>query len=150
MYAEVGGAGGLFSLNYERLTARGIYVRGGAGFWGVSILDSVHEDLKNIIVGATRRFDISDLPGQEAGRIAEVGFAVVAGTYKRTRFNETEVDGTYASLVPTIGLREEPPAGRFTYRITLTPLLPFVNRASAFPLPFAVLWGGVSAVYTFR
>jgi hypothetical protein len=150
VYAEIGGAGGLFSLNYERLTDQGVYLRAGYGFWGLTNLDAVREDLKNIVVGATRRFDISDLLKQGDGRIAEAGFAVVAGTYKRTRYEQTEIDGTYASLVPTASLRAEPPAGGFTYRITISPLLPFVNRASAFPLPSAVMWGGISAGYVFR
>jgi hypothetical protein len=150
VYAEIGGAGGIFSVNYERLAEQGIYLRGGAGFWGLTNLDNVREEITNVIAGATRRYDISDLLGQGEGRIAEAGFAVVAGTYKRTRYDATEVDGTYASLVPTIGLRVEPPAGGFTYRITFTPLIPFVNRASAFPRSTPILWGGLSIGYIFR
>ncbi|MEP6990981.1 MAG: hypothetical protein ABJA80_08645 [bacterium] len=150
VYAEVGGAGGLFSLNYERLTEEGIYVRGGTGFWGITNLDNVREDIRTIVAGASQRFDISDLLGQGAGRIAEAGVAVVAGTYKRTRYDVTEVDGTYASLVPTVGLRAEPPAGGFTYRVTVTPLLPIVNSASAFPRSAPTMWAGISAGYIFR
>lgn len=150
VYAEFGGAGGIFSMNYERLTEQGIYFRGGAGFWGFTNLDNVREDISTFVVGATRRFDISDLLKQGEGRIAEAGFAVVAGSYKRTRYGATEVDGTYASLVPTLGLRAEPPAGGFTYRITFAPLIPFVNRASAFPRSSPILWGGMSAGYIFR
>ena len=150
VYAELGGAGGIFSLNYERLTEQGIYFRAGTGLWSLTNLDAVHEEITNVIVGATRRFDISDMLGQGEGRIAEAGFAVAAGTYKRTRYAATEVDGTYASLVPTLGLRAEPPAGGFTYRITFSPLIPFVNRASAFPRPSPILWGGFSVGYIFR
>ncbi len=149
-YAEIGGAGALFSLNYERLTEEGIYVRRGTGFWGLTNLANVREDIRTIVVGATRRIDISDLLGQGAGRIAEAGVAVVAGTYERTRYGVTEVDGTYASLAPTVGLRAEPPGGGFTYRITSTPLVPIVNRASAFPQSSPTLWGGFSAGYIFR
>lgn len=150
VYAEIGGAGGLFSLNYERLTEEGFYFRGGTGFSGLTNLDNVREDIRTIVAGASRRFDISDLLGQGAGRIAEAGVAVVAGTYKRTRYDVTEVDGTYASLVPTVGLRAEPPAGGFTYRITISPLLPIVNRASAFPRSSPTMWGGISVGYIFR
>ena len=133
VYAEVGGAGGIVSLNYERLTEQGIYVRGGTGIWSFTNLDNVREEIANLVGGATRRFDISDRLGEGEGRIAEAGFAVVAGTYRRTRYGATEVDGTYASLVPTIGLRAEPPGGGFTYRITFSPLVPILNSASAFP-----------------
>ena len=150
VYAELGGPGGIFSVNYERLSEQGIYFRGGIGLWSMTNLDNVTEGITNIVAGATRRFDISDLLGQGEGRIAEAGLAVVAGTYKRTRYSKTEVDGTYVSLVPTIGLRAEPPAGGFTYRITLTPLIPFVNRASAFPQSTPALWAGLSAGYIFR
>ena len=150
VYAELGGAGGIFSLNYERLTEQGIYFRGGTGFWSLTNLDAVHENITNIVAGATKRFDISDLLGRGEGRIVEAGFAIVAGTYKRTRYDATEVDGTYASLAPTIGLREEPPAGGLTYRITLSPLIPLAYRASAFPLPSPTVWGGFSVGYIFR
>ena len=109
VYAEVGGAGGIVSLNSHRRS-----------------------------------------PRTGEGRIAEAGFAVVAGTYRRTRYGATEVDGTYASLVPTIGLRAEPPGGGFTYRITFSPLVPILNSASAFPRSSPILWGGMSAGYIFR
>ena len=150
VYAEVGGAGGIVSLNYERLTDEGIYFRGGTGLWSFTNGDNVREELRNIVGGATRRFDISDLLGQGEGRVAEAGVAVVAGTYRRTRYGATEVDGTYASLVPTLGLRAEPPGGGFTYRITLAPLVPILNRAAAFPRSSPMLWGGMSAGYIFR
>ena len=150
VYAELGGAGGIFSLNYERLTEQGIYFRGGTGLWSLTNLDAVHEDITNIVAGATRRFDISDLLGRGEGRIVEAGFAIVAGTYKRTRYDATEIDGSYASLAPTVGLREEPPASGLTYRITLSPLIPFVICASAFPGSSPILWGGLSVGCLFR
>ena len=150
VYAELGGAGGIFSLNYERLTEQGIYFRGGTGFWSLTNLDAVHENITNIVAGATKRFDISDLLGRGEGRIVEAGFAIVAGTYKRTRYDATEIDGSYASLAPTVGLREEPPASGLTYRITLSPLIPFVICASAFPGSSPILWGGLSVGCLFR
>ena len=150
VYAEIAGAGGIFSLNYERLTDHGVYLRAGTGLWAATNLDNVRDEITNVIAGATRRFDISDLLRQGEGRIAEAGAAVVAGTYKRTRYDVTEVDGTYASLVPTIGLRSEPPGGGFSIRMTFTPQIPIVNRASAFPRAAPILWGGFSVGYIFR
>ena len=75
---------------------------------------------------------------------------MVAGTYKRTRYDATEVDGGYASLAPTIGVPKELPVGGFTYRVAVSRLIPFVNRASAFPRPSATVWGGLSVGYIFR
>lgn len=143
VYAELGGPGGLFSLNYELLSESDFYFRGGAGYWGFTNLDSVHEALMTIVGGATRRFDVSERVGEGEGRIVETGVALVAGTYRRTRYQEVEVDGAYASLVPTFGIRVEPPAGGYSWRLTVTPLIPIVNRASAFPQSSPTLWGGI-------
>ena len=150
VYAEFAGAAGLFSLNYERLTEEGLYFRGGTGFWAFTNLDNVREEITTVVTGVSRRFDVSDQLKQGEGRIVEAGLAVVAGTYKRTRYDVVEVDGSYASLVPTVGVRAEPPGGGYTWRLTFTPLIPIVNRASAFPRPTPILWAGISAGYIFR
>ena len=150
VYAEIGGPGGLFSLNYELVSEHGFYYRGGAGYWGLTNLDNVREDLMTIVAGATRRFDVSERVGQGEGRIIEAGLAVAVGSYRRTRYQVVEVDGTYASLVPTFGIRMEPPAGGYTWRITVTPLIPIVNRATAFPQSSPAVWGGISMGYIFR
>lgn len=150
MYAELGGPGGMFSLNYENLSKQGFYYRGGVGYWALTNLDNVREELTTVVVGATRRFDVSDRVGQGEGRIVEAGLAVVAGSYRRTRYQDVESNGAYASLVPTFGIRMEPPAGGYTWRLTVTPLIPIVNRSSAFPQSSPAIWGGISMGYIFR
>ena len=150
VYVELGGPGGIFSLNYERLNASDVYLRIGAGTWGFTNLDNVREELRTGVVGAPRRFDVSDLLGRGEGRFVEVGGAVAVGHYFRSRYGATEVDGAFVSAVPEIGIRYEPPGGGFTYRITFAPMLPLINSASAFPRASPELWGGFSAGYSFR
>ena len=63
VYLELGGPGGLYSLNYERLNASELYLRGGATTWSLTNVDRVREKVSAVIVGATRRFDVSELLG---------------------------------------------------------------------------------------
>ena len=148
-YVEAGGPGGFYSANYERLVDETTSIRIGGTYWDLTNLDNVRERVRGVIVGAAKRYDESVFFGQGPGRYVEVSGAFMLGEYQRERYGVSEVSGAYVSFAPQVGLRYEPAHG-FLMRGMLTPLIPLVHRASAFPEPRAAVFAGVSLGYVFR
>lgn len=148
-YIEIGGPGGLYSLNYERVLDATRSARVGGTRWDLTNIDGVRERVQGVIAGGAYRHDVGRFFGGGESRFVELGGAVVAGHYLRVRRGTTEVSGAYASVSPQIGLRHQPSNG-FMFRAVLTPLLALVNGASAFPGPGVSMTGGVSIGWVFR
>ena len=131
-YLEIGGAGGFYSLNYERYIDEHLSVRVGGADWSTKSFDSQSEKLVAGIVAASARLDISDFIGRGAGRYAEAGVAIASGSHSRSSYDTIEADGPFTTLGPMIGIRYQPLNGGFMYRATFTPYVPISGGVAQF------------------
>ncbi len=147
-YLELGGPGGLFSLNHEYLVRDRVSVRGGFSSWGTQSFDGIDENLDAGIVGVSRHFDASEVFGGE-GRLIELGLAVIAGRYSRRSYGNVQREGSFASLSSQIGVRLQRPQGGFFLRAAATPMLHLLNGGNAFPTSSPTMAAGISLGYAY-
>lgn len=142
-YLELGGPGGLFSLNQDFLVRDHVSIRGGFTSWGNQALDGIDENLDAGIIGVSRHFDAGEVFGGE-GRFVEVGLAVLAGHYSRKSYGRVERDGAFATLSPQLGIRLQRPGGGFFLRATATPMIHLISGDNAFPVSSPKMAAGIS------
>lgn len=150
-YFELGGPGGLYSLNYERrLTAERVF-RVGASSYDVTSLDGRQHQSTALIVGGERLIDVSQTPGfgGGSGKFVELGAALIAGTYRHAVYKVVQGDGAFLAISPSAGLRSDNVQGGFLFRITFTPIIGLVNGAGSALDGRTGMSAGISVGYVF-
>lgn len=126
-YLEVIGAGGLYSLNVERLTSPTTVLRVGATAWSLTNVDGVSSHQNALIGSVAKLIDLSPFVGRD-NRWAEVGLGVVAGSNSHEQYGERR-EGALVAALGTVGLRYQNPDGGFMYRVTFTPFYAFASSS---------------------
>lgn len=132
-FLEVGGPGGFYSLNYDRLLNDNVSIRAGATSWSVTSFDKQGEKLTAGIVAATVRADVSRFVDRTEGRYAEAGAAISFASHSRSSYDTIVADGSFVTLVPMIGIRSQTRNGGFMYRATFTPFVPLSGGTAQYP-----------------
>jgi hypothetical protein len=144
-FAELGGAGLIYSLNYDRLLSPSWSVRGGLSFLGASVgtgSSSAGFGLVTIPLTTSYLFNLGgssshiELGGGVTGLIGSVSGTVFGGT--------NSASGFLPMITGIVGYRLQPAEGGFNFRAGVTPLLFLPAGGSLFFTSFAV-----SAGYTF-
>ena len=126
IYVELGGAGGLYSVNYDHRISKEIGFR--LGFTAWSIVTGFPVTL-NYLVGSK-------------GHYLELGIGAVLGftSFQNRSFVESALRVGQSVGTATIGYRYQPHGGGLLFRIAFTPL---------FPPNHFYPWGGISFGYAF-
>lgn len=130
-YFELGGPGGFYSLNFDAMHAATTWRLGWTSYDGTGIGGQAAHALSAVIGGVAREIPWTPryaIPGTHVGEYIEAGAAIVAGTHKHNG-----ASGSVVTLVPILGFRSQPGYRAFMYRLTLTPYLPLIGGAAAYP-----------------
>lgn len=144
-YAELGGSGLIYSLNYDRLIAPNVSVRGGLSYIGFAASSggsSAGVGLLTIPLTASYLFNLGGSPSH-----IEVGAGVtpLIGSVSGTALGSTAANtGVSSMLTGIVGYRLQPFDGGFNFRANVTPLFFIGSSSTLFITSF-----GISAGYTF-
>jgi hypothetical protein len=134
VFAEIGGSGYYYSINYERSLSKGFLIRGGIG-------------------AATKNFLVPVLGGKSFGR-GNNHFEISGGTvliFGSIGTDEPNQETSRQQLFATAfaGYRYCKPQGKFLFRVGYTPLFKIYDSYSPFNNHFLYQWGGLSFGYRF-
>ncbi len=127
MYVELGGTGGLYSVDYDHRITKEIGFRVGFTTWSIVTGFPV---TANYLIGSHGHY-------LEIGIGADLGFT----TFEDRSLLENALRLGGAVGTCTIGYRYQPNHGGFVFRIDFTPLFP--------PKDHVYPWGGISLGYAF-
>lgn len=142
VYAELGGPGLLYTINYERFFLPRLSVRAGFSLFGFR--ESGTGDTLGIF---TLPLTAQYLVGSGSHHL-ELGLGLITGVMwsDLNSFDRTEHFGLIAATA-TVGYRYQPPAGGLLLRVALTP---FYGGERFEPAGLPVTpWGSVGAGYAF-
>lgn len=145
LYLELGGNGGLFSLNADRRVGERLVLRVGVADWTTQGWTSDREtSLTTVPITASHLF------GTGSSRF-ELGGGLLAG--RRTEeggfWGEPRTSGRFASLTGIVGYRRQPEGRGFMYRISFTPFLGISGGEHAYPVSGFFPSAGLSVGYAF-
>ena len=132
MSFEFGGAGGVYSLNYERRARERVMIRLGITSWDCCGFASGPERLGAAFAGAGGLVPIAPAV-LGPGRYFEWGALLEAGTHSVREFPQERKTGQFLTLAPYAGLRYQPDRGIWMVRVDATPLLPITGGDAAWP-----------------
>lgn len=139
VYIELGGNGGLYSLNYERAFSPHVLVRIGFASWSVSEMFGGEKSITTIPVM------INSLFGSGSHKI-EGGIGVMLGSEQNTGNDAMpKSKESILALTGTAGYRYQKPSGGILFRAGLTP---FINIGNS-EYPDYNISGGASIGYAF-
>lgn len=146
VYVELGGNGGLYSVNFDRRMGDAFAVRVGIGTWTTEDLFLGDEAEVSIVsVPVT----VSWVPAA-ANRGVEVGGGVLLGNRSREEaFEGGETSASFVSLTGILGYRYQPASGGFMFRVAFTPFFGLGDEDEAYPESGFMPSAGVSLGYTF-
>lgn len=147
VYFELMGPGGLYSLNGDASVGSGVFtVRGGATSWATNVdLDRI--GMRGIFGGAGRHWDMSETFRQGPGRLLETSAVVFGGSFEDSRGDEPPRSGTLLMLVPSAGLRYQPPDRGWMLRAVITSYLPLTGEMPVGNRDKPAIGAGLSAGY---
>ena len=122
-YFEILGAGGNYSLNYERIAPNLMLFRLGATNGGWRNADNVLNGERALIITVGRELHVS-VPGGEPDSPIEVGGGFVVGS-QWLQHGSIDERGSYAAIVGALGLRSHQTGHGYLWRLTFTPLFNF-------------------------
>jgi len=137
-YVEFGGVGHFYSINYERRPKLSRVLRAGVTSWSMSpLLSTERERVNALIVGGSWLYDISQpliLTGVARRRdiYVEANTDLIGGehsvydTFQRRSVSE----GTFLTMVPSLGVRVHPYGSGLVVRGTVGRPLSVRSRAS--------------------
>ncbi|HET9424184.1 MAG TPA: hypothetical protein VFO55_02345 [Gemmatimonadaceae bacterium] len=146
-YFELLGAGGLYSLNVERITPSDRLFRLGFTNGAMANSDNVTNGERALIATAGRVFSISP-PASRQPMPIEIGGGLVLGKQWRHQSGNNPDDGAYAAIVGALGIRGTPVGSGFLWRVTFTPFLNLSAHNDNTEKGFQP-WGGFSAGWVF-
>lgn len=145
-YFELGGNGGLYSINYERFLSSNVSIRGGfASFstWGIFF---------NLLAVNITTFPVlvNYFYGTGSHKL-ELGAGVLLGTSKVTSAlnNQENKSSAIFDLTAVVGYRYQKPEGGIIFRAGLTPFLALTGEEDEYPQEGFTLSGGISIGYAF-
>jgi hypothetical protein len=146
VYLELGGNGGLYSVNFDRRVADALAVRVGIATWTVEDLFLGDEAQVSIVsVPVT----VSWVPAA-SNRGVEVGGGVLLGSRSREEaFEGGETSAGFVSLTGILGYRYQPASGGFMFRVAFTPFFGLGDEDEAYPDKGFFPSAGLSVGYTF-
>lgn len=146
VYLELGGNGGLYSVNFDRRVADALAVRVGIATWSTEDLFLGDEAEVSIVsVPVT----VSWVPAASS-RGVEVGGGVLLGNRSREEpFEGGETSAGFVSLTGILGYRYQPADGGFMFRIAFTPFFGLGDEDEAYPEKGFMPSAGLSVGYTF-
>jgi hypothetical protein len=152
VYLELGGYGGLYSLNYDRRFGERVSVRAGFADIAVTGWDGTHTSILAFPVGLNLLIDpetlgegLSVLFGG-AHRMIELGPGLVVGREGRWQSGASGERHPLVALTGTLGFRLQRPTPGWVLRMGLTPLIPIIAIEETL---FSGLSAGISVGYAF-
>ena len=151
-YFELGGYGGLYSLNYDRLVSERRSLRIGVSEIATTNFDNVRTHLTTLPVGLNFLIDPEDLVRGSsplfggADRDIELGLGLILGLEGKAHVSEPQDRSAVVAVAGTVGFRYQRRAPGFMLRMGLVPLLPLLSPEETF---FKGLSAGISAGYVF-
>lgn len=151
VFAELGGNGVIYTLNYERFFLQDAALRVGAMYFGVSAVGTGSDGSTDSASASWLAVPIVlEYTGVRSGNHAlELGIGVEPMHFSATASSGGTFAGANGWLMTgtgSIGYRYQDPKGGFLFRATFSPLFVFSpgEGGSAF-----IPWGGVSFGYSF-
>jgi hypothetical protein len=153
IYVELAGAGGFYSVNYERFLRKDVSVRGGLMYMSMSATATSGGS------GASAKATWISVPvmaqylGLAAGAHAlelAGGLSIMymsgnVGTFDATSSNSAMGSSTIPVGTAAVGYRYSDPGGGFVFRAGYTPLIFFTTEVKE-----VFHWGGMSFGYRFK
>lgn len=127
VYFELGGSGGLWSVNAERALGN---LRLRAGFASWSVGDSFGAGTDDYV---TVPLTISLLRGQGNHRMEVGGGVTVGSTSFRSALDDSEQRSGFTTLTGILGYRYQKPQGGFLFRAVVVPMYGFGSADAAYP-----------------
>ena len=139
VYAELGGPGLLYSLNYEHHLAIPVALRAGASFWQLS-----EQGTQRAMSAALMPLSASYLVGWGNHHL-EVGLGLTWGLMRSDLNQRADLPVEQLwllSALAQVGYRYQPVSGGLVFRATFTPMVSG-DRFAPLGSPY-MLWGGLS------
>ena len=148
LYAEIGGFGGAYSLNYDHLLPTGVVLR--AGVTNGTLCGWVGDCHRTVAVPLGASYLLAwPLGASSADKWVEVGMGLVVGVKGEAPNTGVGVEtDPFVSLAALVGLRRQPIGRGFTYRVAFTPLLTLGEKGGYPPGGFDAS-AGIALGYAF-
>lgn len=132
-YLELLGAGGWYSVNYERRARRAVAWRLGATAWTVTNLVGEREGASALLGGLSAFYEVDELIAREPGWMIEGGVLAIGGSHSLSVYQTRYFSGRFLSLVPSAGVRRQRADGGLLFRASFMKPVPIVGGAARFP-----------------
>jgi hypothetical protein len=153
IYLELGGAGGLYTLNYERFVAKDMSIRAGLGYISLTASATSGDEMASAKASWTSVPLMFNYLGiahgghalELAGGVSLMRFTGAVSTFDATESNSASGSTLLPVGTAVIGYRYSQPTGGFTFRAGYTPLIFLTTEDKGI-----AHWGGMSFGYRFR